>query len=434
MRISFIIVLFIFISCSSKEETVHENNDIPKINLSEVDEEVGILPLSDVAKNVEIVKLETNNSCLIGRIADVKVTDNDIWIVHWNDQRVYRFSREGKFLNTIGKIGEGPDEYIRIWGFAVNSKTEEIYIFPTTKCALIYNYEGDFLREGSQTRIDELFSCYPEYTNFITFYDQDIILSQHLYLMRPTSPDSLWSLAWADEKLNIKKTLKNPSYLNREQDIIDNSHISSSEEFINYWIDEPTSIELYNNELTFKFSDTDTIYLYDKEKEEVTPQYIINSSEEKGDYGSIHQIAKDKSAFNYFTILNYLSSKDYLYLHANKGNSIYTYRYNKKNKLISVKKQNVEIKSRRFSSAQMHYLSDERFLLTNDINGGDFYVRYKSDGKYWIYPLELGSEDYESFIEILKNSPTAPQKQALLDTIEETDEDENPILLIAVLK
>ena len=49
-------------------------------------------------------------------------------------------------------------------------------------------------------------------------------------------------------------------------------------------------------------------------------------------------------------------------------------------------------------------------------------------------PLQPGTEDYEKYVEDLKASPSAPQKQQLLDVIAKTGEEDNPILLIAVLK
>lgn len=43
----------------------------------------------------------------------------------------------------------------------------------------------------------------------------------------------------------------------------------------NYWLESSTNIDTYNNQLTLKFPDTDTIYSYDSIKEELVPQYAI---------------------------------------------------------------------------------------------------------------------------------------------------------------
>ena len=89
---------------------------------------------------------------------------------------------------------------------------------------------------------------------------------------------------------------------------------------------------------------------------------------------------------------------------------------------------------RRRGGVLRYSYSDSSFKLTNDIDGGFFNPKYRSYFNYWIMPLQPGSDDYEKYVEELIKSPVAPQKQQLLDVIARTGEDDNPILLIAVLK
>ena len=74
------------------------------------------------------------------------------------------------------------------------------------------------------------------------------------------------------------------------------------------------------------------------------------------------------------------------------------------------------------------------FILANDITGGDFEMNYRSFGKFLVQVLNPGSSDFEKYVADLKKSPDAPHKKQLLDVISKTSEDDNPILLIAVLK
>lgn len=60
------------------------------------------------------------------------------------------------------------------------------------------------------------------------------------------------------------------------------------QQFVNYWLEPFTSIDTYGNQLTLKYPDTDTIYRYDSPANELVPQYIISTHEEKGDYGATH--------------------------------------------------------------------------------------------------------------------------------------------------
>lgn len=76
------------------------------------------------------------------------------------------------------------------------------------------------------------------------------------------------------------------------------------------------------------------------------------------------------------------------------------------------------------------------FILSNDICGGDFQIRYRSSGKYWI---DIQAQNYEEYLvdtekvisSVVKNEQ---DKQALLNTFKQLNEDSNPVLLIATLK
>ena len=76
------------------------------------------------------------------------------------------------------------------------------------------------------------------------------------------------------------------------------------------------------------------------------------------------------------------------------------------------------------------------FILSNDICGGEFQIRYRSNGKYWI---DIQAQNYEEYLvdtvtvlsSVVKNEQ---DKQALLNTFKQLNEDSNPVLLIATLK
>ena len=83
---------------------------LPVINLSENVKEVSALNLSDAVERVEIVKLETSEKLLLSNVEKVEITDDNIYVSTMRSVSVYRFTRDGKFLNTIGKRGQGPGE------------------------------------------------------------------------------------------------------------------------------------------------------------------------------------------------------------------------------------------------------------------------------------------------------------------------------------
>ena len=423
--------------CSSAGKQAAETEEgLPVINLSENVEQVSALHLSDAVDHVDIVRLETTDQSLIGRLGDIKVTSEDIWVHHFSDERIYRFSRDGKFRNTVGKIGQGPEEYISTENFYVDDENKELYIMTPSSGIRVYDYEGNYKRGQHREFHQKAFSAFVA-KNGMIFKDGEIILSQQLYLSRIIPEDSIWSLAWVDRDFNIQKIYENPAHVGREAEIIKNSPIYDPRVFMDYYWEEQTAWDVYGNELTFKFADTDTIYLYNKENRELQPQYIIYSSEEKGDYADTHRIAKDIKDFNYFTIKNYFPARDYIYLIAYKGPEIRTYRYDRRDHSVQMARRDIQILSRRFSVTTRHFFENEgdtHFYLNDDIFGGRFHIKTRAEGKYWIDILQPGFPEYDEAVEELRNSPDAPRKQELLNIIDQTDDEDNPILLIAVLK
>ena len=132
-------------------------------------------------------------------------------------------------------------------------------------------------------------------------FNKNFFISQNMNFYNPTTADSLWSFALVDSTFHKKKIFKNPIHIGKEEQIIANR--AQMDRMVNYWTEHMTSIATYNNQLTLKFPDTDTIYQYCFDKEELIPQYIIATEEEKGDYEATHKWFKERNAFNYFRLL-----------------------------------------------------------------------------------------------------------------------------------
>ncbi|MBR3626102.1 MAG: 6-bladed beta-propeller [Bacteroidaceae bacterium] len=411
---------------------------LPVINLSENVKEVSTLNLSDAAERVEIVKLETSDKSILSNIFKLEVTDNDIWIAHMRDERIYRFSHEGKFLNTVGKQGDGPGEYVRLHNFIIDDKKKEVYVISALKGIKVYDFGGNFLREQTdQWLTPQIFTgASPR----IILYDGQFVLSQNLAINFPIQnpKDSLWSVAVVDNSFKKTKLFKNPIHVGKENDIMAN-RAPAQEGWFNYITEQiPTAIDNYNNKLTFKMPGTDTIFVYNSAKKELQPQYAIFTNEKKGDFIKTNMWIKDRSDYDYFAIANYFDTKDYIYLVCSKGEQIMTYSYDKKNHTVRQVKRQGKIVARDtpFKSffGKPHLNFQRHFILNNDITGGEFKLDYRSSGKFWVQVLNPGSSDFEKYEADLKKSSDAPHKKQLLDVISKTSEDDNPILLIAVLK
>lgn len=97
-----------YISDSLHETCISTENNI-KIPVGKFDPE-GHCRLHELFDTVIGVKLETSDASLIGAIDKIVTDDECMYILDkYKTRSVKRFSLQGKYLNTIGRCGEGPD-------------------------------------------------------------------------------------------------------------------------------------------------------------------------------------------------------------------------------------------------------------------------------------------------------------------------------------
>lgn len=83
--------------------------------------------LSSVATEIQYVPLETNPSCLLSKISDLKLFNGNIFIS--DKKALYKFDSKGNFIQQIGRKGNGPGEYGMVFFFSIIEKTNEIILF-----------------------------------------------------------------------------------------------------------------------------------------------------------------------------------------------------------------------------------------------------------------------------------------------------------------
>lgn len=108
------------------------------------------IKVEDLFKNVRYVRLETNESSLVNENINKIVYKNEkIQLLNYNGSidEVLLFNDEGRFLNSISKKGQGPEEYINAVNIAVNSKGDVSVADRTggTGRIVTYSSDGDFI-------------------------------------------------------------------------------------------------------------------------------------------------------------------------------------------------------------------------------------------------------------------------------------------------
>jgi hypothetical protein len=120
-----------------------ENRDVEVIDIATRTPVDNIL-VSEFTTGMEVIKLETADTCLLGNITHIKLTDEFIYIKDIFFKGIYVFDRKGKFIKRLHREGRGPGEYMDIFDFIVDEEQNTLEIFDGNARKL-YIYElSDF--------------------------------------------------------------------------------------------------------------------------------------------------------------------------------------------------------------------------------------------------------------------------------------------------
>ena len=103
--------------------------------------------VSEFASSIEYIPLEDREVCLLSNELNVVVAAQDVFVHDAKENKVFRFDKTGKFMNLIGKRGQGPGEYNRIFGIYADDSSKECFLLePFSNRINVYDYNGTFKR------------------------------------------------------------------------------------------------------------------------------------------------------------------------------------------------------------------------------------------------------------------------------------------------
>ena len=103
-----------FFSCKEfhKESSMQAKTEESKMLELDIDLDKNTLPFDSLMDFVSFVKLETTGDNLVGAISQILFVNNKIIVVDFDvSKTITVYDESGKFLNKIGKLGQGPEEY-----------------------------------------------------------------------------------------------------------------------------------------------------------------------------------------------------------------------------------------------------------------------------------------------------------------------------------
>jgi len=150
-----VVLLLALISCNKRKQGNESQSKI----LNEIfvadslQNKVTEFLLSDLASDIEIIPLETNEQSAFKFLTNLQIGANDIFI---NSRiAVLRFDINGKFLHKIGSKGEGPQDFIICEGIGIDDQARLVHIaaaLSSTNQIRTFTYDGKFVKS---TRIAE---------------------------------------------------------------------------------------------------------------------------------------------------------------------------------------------------------------------------------------------------------------------------------------
>ncbi|HEX2920973.1 MAG TPA: 6-bladed beta-propeller [Bacteroidales bacterium] len=332
--------------------------------------------MSEVFSDITYLPLETNPNCLIGYM-DNAVFGNEILInSNDSDQSIYRFTEDGKFLNKIGQIGRGPDEYQNRSEVRLIDNT--VYVVSSFSNNIIcYSLKGDFIKK---------------YHLNIEANPKSIIqLNDKSFFVTLAQPSKLGSIIRTDQDFNIKA-----GYI-KYMPLKSNNLASRFQRSGNH-------VFYYHN-----YRDT----IFDLSKGYPVPAIVM-------DYGK-YRVAKEKRSvyeedniiLNSPFIYDFYTNNDYLMFriaYPFKGHSFYVL-----NKISD--------------GTQTRWVK-----LINDIDCGSFehLIGYLSANSFII--TLMPSEIIEKFDNMTKAEKADPKNSQFINMVSKISLESNPVLMICELK
>lgn len=90
----------------------------------------------------EIVPLETTPECLISQIDKLEIADDKLYLLDDEQDFIFIFSRQGKFINKIDDIGRGPEEYYELSDFHIDDSLIYVTVGSGRNKVICYDLNG----------------------------------------------------------------------------------------------------------------------------------------------------------------------------------------------------------------------------------------------------------------------------------------------------
>lgn len=137
----------LFLSACQGAKTT--DKDLAVIPLGQAFETPAKLKASECFKQIRYIPLETNDSCLIGMSPSVNILHDKLLVTTGQDQCFLFDKATGRFLTSVGHVGNDPEGYSTSEGCWLNHPLNQIYFAGWNNKQKIYDANGSYVGELS---------------------------------------------------------------------------------------------------------------------------------------------------------------------------------------------------------------------------------------------------------------------------------------------
>lgn len=353
----------LFLSCNHKQE-----QNIESIYLREISYSTNI-KASDILYDLEYIKLETSDSCLLDKGSLFFADKQHVFAIA--RRQILLFNRkDGRFIRSISKVGQAPNDYTRVARMApVNEMEKKISAY--NKNGIIrYSYQGEAIsciKKPEDIFLSEIIEIAPDLFAGYSFNTED-----KLYLFNPSG--------------EIVK--KYPNY----RMVSSNSMLYPNCGFYRY-NQKPYLFESLN----------DTIYSI--QTESLRPEYHLDWGKHLIDLNRLGQTGSEEFCFPQYIY----ESDQYLFILFSQQQKNHLALFDKRNKAV--------------------FYSDKGDRLTNDIDTfAPISLSSIVDGRF------VGFISPEDLLAISSEKKKALSSNTNIATLLNIEECDNPIVVVASVK
>ena len=148
MKKCFYLLLLTWILAACSSQTYETKNNVLKATLKETE-----VSLKDLFSRIEVIPLETNDTALMDHVHRIRKVNNKYYILNedypgFQYINILVYDAEGNFLHTIGKKGQGPEEYPwLIYDMDIDAEKDLVYMMSPSGMLYLYRTDGSFVRK-----------------------------------------------------------------------------------------------------------------------------------------------------------------------------------------------------------------------------------------------------------------------------------------------